>query len=332
MASGKISYRICDVLRIEGGHGKHFIGEGYRSLLLSDNAFNYPYLEFEHEWWNGRISYRNLYTGFSSLERMPKGDAPEALFKPKAGSFHYLDIRAFPWMRVGLFEGTLRKRWDDSTGVRPIDASTLSPIILTNTVLEGFSGANNVVAGLDLRARLHQQVLLYGQFVLDDPEKAEHGQQIGARFFDIGLEGFDLLAEYNRLMPRTFTHKSALQHYGHYGQALAHPLGTDFQELVLRSDLRIEPFFLRLSYIYATPREGKAGSIFTRSGKGKARRVQLQHQRAALGVLINPKQRSEFSIGVRRRVLTGRADREAHETFYGYISLRTSLSNSYSDL
>lgn len=331
MVSGRVNYEVADWLTVSGGHGKHFIGEGYRSLLLSDNAFNYPFLELEHEWWGGRVAYRNLYTGFSSLERMPRGDAPESLFKPKAGTFHYLDIRLFPWLRVGLFEGTMRDRWSDSTGVRPVKASTLSPVIFTNTLLEGFSGNHNVVTGLDLRARIHEQVLLYGQFVLDDPEKAQHGQQIGGRFFDVGLEGLDFLLEYDRLMPGTFTHSRPLQHYGHYGQPLAHPLGTDLEEFIFRSDLTIDPYFLRLSFNYATPKGG-GSELLPSQFQGNPERLELMHQRISLGVLVNPKMRSELRIGVQRRVMKGRSGQDPHRTLYAFLALSSSLTNSYSDL
>ncbi len=331
IASGKIGYEVADQLSITAGHGKHFIGEGYRSLFLSDNAFNSPFLELKHNWWDGRIAYRNLYTGFLSLERMPKGDAPEALFKPKGGTFHYLDIRLLPGLRLGLFEGTIRDRWD-STGRRPIDARTLSPIIFTNTLSEGFSGRHNVVTGADFRARVNEHFLIYGQFVLDDPEKAQHGQQIGIRGFDLGLEGFDLLLEHNRLMPKTFTHQEPLQHYGHYGQPLAHPLGTNFQEWIARADLTIDRFFLRLSYQYANPRGNGGSNLLQEAPLSDPPRLSLQNQRASLGVLINPQQRSEFTISLHRRLLKGRKKAGTHETLYLSFSLRTSLSNSYSDL
>ncbi len=331
MASGRLSIFVADWLTITGGHGKHFIGEGYRSLLLSDNAFNYPFLEFQHQWWDGRIAYRNIYTGFMSLERMPKGDAPEALFKPKAGTFHYLDIRLFPWFRLGLFEGTIRYRYD-STGTRSIDPSTLSPLIFTNTLVQGFDGKHNVVTGIDLRARLNEHFLLYGQFVLDDPDRGRHGQQIGTRIFDAGIENLDLLLEYNRLMPRTFTHEQRLQHYGHYGQPLAHPLGTDFQEFVIRTDLTLEPFFLRLSYNYALPKGERASEVLPVPSGKDPDRLEVQHQRASFGVIVNPQNRSELSISIWRRTLKGAGEDGVKETLYLGLSFRTSLSNSYSDL
>ncbi|MCC7051409.1 MAG: hypothetical protein IT239_06510, partial [Bacteroidia bacterium] len=45
MASGVVSLDVSNHLNIQGGQGKNFIGDGYRSLLLSDNAFNYPFIK-----------------------------------------------------------------------------------------------------------------------------------------------------------------------------------------------------------------------------------------------------------------------------------------------
>ena len=40
---GRVTYDANKFFDLELGKGKHFFGDGYRSLLLSDNAVNYPY-------------------------------------------------------------------------------------------------------------------------------------------------------------------------------------------------------------------------------------------------------------------------------------------------
>ena len=40
MSSGFVSIEASNTFTLQFGHGKHFIGNGYRSLLLSDNTFN----------------------------------------------------------------------------------------------------------------------------------------------------------------------------------------------------------------------------------------------------------------------------------------------------
>jgi hypothetical protein len=48
------------------GKGKHFIGDGYRSLFLSNEHSPYPYLKLTTEF--GRVKYYNLYTTFLDMQ------------------------------------------------------------------------------------------------------------------------------------------------------------------------------------------------------------------------------------------------------------------------
>lgn len=59
MASGYVSYSSNKHFNFQVGHGKHFVGDGYRSLLLSDNALNYPYARITSTF--GKLQYTNLY-------------------------------------------------------------------------------------------------------------------------------------------------------------------------------------------------------------------------------------------------------------------------------
>ena len=60
-----VSYRSDKFFSVQFGHGKHFIGDGYRSLFLSDNSFNYPYLMIQTDL--GKIQYTNLYAEFKDI-------------------------------------------------------------------------------------------------------------------------------------------------------------------------------------------------------------------------------------------------------------------------
>jgi hypothetical protein len=61
-SSGYLSFQASKNFTLQFGHGKHFIGHGYRSLLLSDNAFNYPFLRLQTSF--GKFRYTNLYAEF----------------------------------------------------------------------------------------------------------------------------------------------------------------------------------------------------------------------------------------------------------------------------
>ena len=60
MASSRITYTPTDYLNIQLGHDKHFIGNGERSLLLSDLSFNYPFIRLQSDWLNGKLKYQNF--------------------------------------------------------------------------------------------------------------------------------------------------------------------------------------------------------------------------------------------------------------------------------
>ena len=47
MASGYFTYKLSKFSVLQFGTGKNFIGDGYRSMILSDNAFIYPYLRIQ---------------------------------------------------------------------------------------------------------------------------------------------------------------------------------------------------------------------------------------------------------------------------------------------
>ena len=65
-SSGFVSIEASRNFTVQFGHGKHFIGDGYRSLLLSDNSFNYPFLRLQSSF--GKFQYTNLYCEFQDMK------------------------------------------------------------------------------------------------------------------------------------------------------------------------------------------------------------------------------------------------------------------------
>jgi len=50
--------------------------------------------------------------------------------------------------------------------------------------------------------------------------------------FKSSFKEVNVLLEYNHAQPYTYAHKEPMQSYTHFNQALAHPLGANFKELV----------------------------------------------------------------------------------------------------
>ena len=74
---------------MELGHGRHFIGNGMRSLLLSDFSNNYFYLKFNTRVW--KLNYQNL---FAELSAVSANQLPgDLLLNKKYMASHYLSFR-----------------------------------------------------------------------------------------------------------------------------------------------------------------------------------------------------------------------------------------------
>ena len=57
MSFGSMSVSILKNWNVQLGYGKHFIGHGYRSLLLSDAVFNSPFIKSNAVFFEGKLLY-----------------------------------------------------------------------------------------------------------------------------------------------------------------------------------------------------------------------------------------------------------------------------------
>ena len=254
--SGYISYTPSRYFNFRLGHGKHFIGDGYRSLLLSDNAFNYPYLRITTTVW--KIQYTNLYVQF--MDRQEPWSTSYG-FNRKYGTFHFLSADVTKRLNLSLFEAVI---WEaaDSTGSRGFDVQYLNPVIFYRPVEYSMGSPDNALLGFNAKYRINRSLLAYGQIILDD-FKLEHikksdGWWANKQGFQLGLSGYNVLAEqlnfrmeYNYVRPYTYSHWSTLQCYGQYNQPLAHPLGANFNEFIAQLNYSIKFWYFSYQHIHA---------------------------------------------------------------------------------
>lgn len=352
MASGYVSYSPVKALNIQVGHGKHFVGEGYRSLLLSDNAFNYPYARITTT--IGSFQYTNLYTSFMNLtnggNKIPPGI--ERLFQKKVGSFQTLSVNLFKKLQLGIFQGMI---WEaaDSTNRQHVNVNTFDPVIGVNALNYGLHGKNNVLLGLLFKLEIAKPFCVYAQYVLDDIKgkdtlemRNKSGYQVGFKYYNVfTIRNLLLQGEYNSVRPYTYASSNPEQSYTHYNQSLAHPLGANFTEAIGKLNYRVKDFFteVKLNYII----KGK-DSLFTNFGGNVFRSdtfvstpvgkkitttqgiaTSIFYQDVQIGYLINPTTNLNVVIGLSNR--TEKAEGKTMHTQFVYIGLRTSLSNLYYD-
>lgn len=236
--TGYISYspKNNKVFNFQLGRDKHFIGDGYRSVLLSDFAPAYPYFRINTNIW--RLQYNVWYTIMNDISH---ANGNKKQFNNKYGTFHYLSYNITKGLNISVFENIIW-RGSDTNQVRTFEVNYLNPIIFFRPQEYSVGSPDNSFIGMNVNFTLLKAVKLYGQIGLDEfflkEIRARRGwwankqaYQIGAKYINaFGIKGLKLQAEYNLVRPYTYTHGLVDQNYGHYGKPLAHPLGANFKE------------------------------------------------------------------------------------------------------
>lgn len=250
-----LGFNVTPHIGVQLGHGRNFIGNGYRSVLLSDFATNYFYLQL-----NWRVKRFQLQNIFAELASIGVRDEPGTELIPKKYSAtHYLSYMLSDKIQVGFFESVVFTR-DNG-----FELQYLNPVIFYRTVEAYVGSPDNVLLGVDARWNFGKGYQLYSQFVLDEFKFNElfqsnegwwgnkYALQVGIKAVDfIGIESLDLQAEYNMARPYTYTSRdSLLASYTHFKQSLAHPLGANFNEGILIGKYRpFKNLFMEGRFIY----------------------------------------------------------------------------------
>ncbi|MCW3094134.1 MAG: hypothetical protein JWP81_5203 [Ferruginibacter sp.] len=238
-ARGYITFNAAKYIDIQFGFDKNFIGNGYRSLFLSDWSNSYLFLKLNTRIW--KFNYQNLF-----MELTPQySKTGDTLLDKKYAAMHHLSINLTKWLNVGLFEGVIFGRKNH------FEFQYLNPIIFYRHVEGTIGSPDNALAGFDFKANVAHHLQLYGQLLLDEFKLSQvkantgwwankWGLQLGAKYIDaFGIANLDLQFESNRVRPFTYSHFSPVSNYTHYNQPLAHPLGANFQEFI--GILRYQP-------------------------------------------------------------------------------------------
>lgn len=234
--SGYVSYSPSETFNFQLGNGKHFIGDGYRSLLLSDFSNNNPYFGINANIW--RIQYNVWYSWMKDFSQY---NGAQSSLNNKFGTFHYLSFNALKEFNISFFENVVWQGTDSSRN-RNFEINYLNPIIFYRPQEYSVGSSDNSMMGLNMSGKLFGTVKLYAQAVADEfffkEIKArkgwwanKQGWQFGAKYINaFHVKGLSLQVEYNQVRPYTYSHGSVQQNYTNYGQPLAHPFGANFKE------------------------------------------------------------------------------------------------------
>lgn len=253
VAEAYLSYTPVDFLNIQFGHGKNFIGDGYRSLFQSDVSSPYPFLKLNVNFW--KIKYTSTWMWLKDVR--PEVTVDGAFFT-KYMANHFLSWNVSKRLNIGLFESVM---WAD-TNNRGFDINYLNPIIFFRAIeFQTGQDAGNVILGLSGKYKWNNKVNIYGQFILDEFSlsdvkagekswKNKFGFQLGAKYFNaFKIDNLLLQLEYNQVRPYTYSHNSIILNYAHFNQPMAHLWGSNFRELVLIGRYNYKRWFADAKFI-----------------------------------------------------------------------------------
>lgn len=240
-SQANISFNLTNSISTQLGHGKFKIGNGIRSLLLSDYGQNYFYLKFDTRVW--KFHYQNIFAELAAVSH--RQIAGDQLVPKKYMAAHYLNFAPNKHFEAGIFEAVIFKRENH------FELQYLNPIILYRSVEHFIGSPDNVLVGMDLKYNFLKKFSLYGQLLIDEFNFSilkndnswwgnKYGLQLGVKYIDaFNIDQLDLVIETNYVRPYTYSHTDSLKSYSHYNQALAHPLGGNFKELIIDLDYMI---------------------------------------------------------------------------------------------
>lgn len=226
-----MSYQASKFFTAQVGYGKNFIGDGYRSLLLSDNAFNYPFIKTITT--IGPLRLVNIWATLTDLHNSTFNDINT--FPTKTGVFQYIDWSANKNLTLGFFQNIM---------IMPKDftISYLNPLLFLRSINFAEGSPGKLLLGFNGSYKIKNKYAIYGQLAVNEflisKILKDKGSWLNKQGYQLGVKGFNflnvkhlnVLAEFNSVRPFTYSANNELINYGHYQQSLAHPLGSNFRE------------------------------------------------------------------------------------------------------
>ena len=352
-ATALISYTPNKHLNLTLGRDKNFIGDGYRSVLLSDNTA--PYSFFRVRATLGNVQYQTIYAYMldPGAERLTEdrrlGD------RGKWMAAHYIDWNVTKRFSAGFFQAVT---WTDAEpeGKRGFDFNYAHPFVFLRSVESAnTTSPDKMRLGFNLKYEIFDHTTVYGQFMFDEFTAKEffkgtgywankNAIQVGVRGSDlIKVKGLNYLAEFNTARPYTYAHFDRVSNYASMNQPLANQLGANYREFVGLLNYTYKRFDFSGELMYAKKGldpEGQnyGGDIFksynvrvsdygNKIGQGLA--TNLYYGEAKVAYILNPKYNLRIELGGIFRKESNAIS--ATNTGLFTIGLRSTFRQLYSD-
>jgi hypothetical protein len=249
-AIGYMSYVPHQNIRITAGNNQQFIGDGHRSILLSDNSYSAPYFRID---WNilPKLRYSISRARTLNLIRRDVFTSTEPFYEIRNMSVNYLTYMPNDNVNISLFDGGQWYR-GDSLNTNSLNAGFYNPVPLLNSFIIDENTLSSLV-GINLGVQISKNHRVYGQVAINDMNFDLAALQLGYRGYNFfGLNDFMIQTEFN-VVPNGFyeNDNNPRLNYTHYNLPLAHSKGQGFSEFIVRANYEFNRFYADLSmFVY----------------------------------------------------------------------------------
>jgi len=247
---GSLNWNVAKFIDMQAGYDRNFLGNGQRSLWLSDFSGNMLFFKINTRLW--KFDFENLY-----MKLIPQfgivGEADEKKFL----RINTLSFNATKWLNIGVFDAVVFGR------EKQFELNYLQPFTFLRAMEQQSGSPDNALLGLNVKVNMKRCLQLYGQFALDEFLLHEmtsgngwwankYGYQFGVKYLDaFHVNNLDLQLELNRMRPFTYTHFDSVSNYSHANQPLAHQLGANFNEVLLIAKYQpLKKLFMQAKLMY----------------------------------------------------------------------------------
>ncbi len=230
------------------GNGKHFIGSGYRSMLLSDVSFNFPYLYNKVNFTN-KISYSVQQYWLQNLVRLSAYNTSEPSFQRKYMSNYLFNVEISKFFNTYIYNAHISGNLDSVYRNTQPNLLFYQPLPFINQMIDRSSYS---YSGLGLSFSI-KKFKLYSQLASD--KNKNYATQWGVKHVLKSIKNFqsEILLEHNTAMPNMYHDVYGTRtNMVHYNQSIIHPLNNGFKEYIAKgSFLMLKRIGLNIQYMYA---------------------------------------------------------------------------------
>jgi len=325
-AIGNIVYKPHRSIILCAGNTSQFIGDGYRSILLSDNAAPAPFLrgtfKISKKWQFNYLRMRAM-----NLMRRPVSSSVEAYYETKGFSANYISYQPTPKLSISLFEGIIWSRGDSITSKRP-NPLIYNPVpVIADMVVS--DEEKNSVLGINLSFAPLNEHRFYGQLAFGNLNTKHNAFQLGYRGYNyFGLKNFMIQVEFNSVSKDMYTSVNERLNYSHFNLPMAHVKGNSFNEIIFRSNYEWNRLYYDLKSIYYVLKDYSPLSLLPVNKSIIPENGTVFLQQIELGYRINKKMNLSVFGNWQFRSSKLSTDLITNQFFVG---LRTGINNHYND-